>query len=242
MKRLRATISFLSILPVGKITLFEPVKLIPLFPVVGLIIGGLLVLFDAGVSLFWPYSVTAVLDVIFLAVITGALHLDGLGDAADGLFSHRSRERVLEIMKDSRVGAMGLVTVVCALGAKGVGLAAMEEHRFLALLIIPAYARAGALFGMRYLPYGRPEGGTGTDFFASPLPPSSFIWLLVPMALSVFLGVKGLLLNGVFFSVTFILIFFYKRMLGCITGDMLGAMVEITETTLFLAMAVTLRF
>jgi len=237
MNHLRAAISFFTILPVGKPTSFKPDAMVPLFPMVGLIIGGLLALFDVLVTRIWPNPVGAVLDVIFLVVITGAFHLDGLGDTADGIFSHRSRERVLEIMKDSRLGTMGLAAIVCVLAAKWGGLAAIDHHRFITLMIIPAYARASVIFGIRYLKYGRSEGGTGTDFFKAPLPFSSFSWVLLPVFLSIFLGMKCLFINAVFFGVVTGIIFFYKRQLNCITGDMLGAMVEVTETVLFLTMA-----
>ena len=238
MNHLRAAISFLTILPVGKLTVFKPDAMIPLFPVVGLIIGELLSLFDVLVTRIWPGPTAAVLDVIFLVVITGAFHLDGLGDTADGIFSHRSRERALEIMKDSRLGTMGLVAIVCALAAKWGGLATIDHQRFITLLIIPAYARASVIFGIRYLKYGRPEGGTGTDFFKAPLPFSSFSWLLLPVFLSFFLGMKCLVINAVFFGMVAGIIFFYKRLMNCVTGDMLGAMVEVTEAVLFLTMAV----
>jgi adenosylcobinamide-GDP ribazoletransferase len=242
MKKLRAAIQFITILPAGKSVDFEPNKMIPLFPVVGLLIGISLALFDLVLAWILPEPTAAVLDVLFLAVITGAFHIDGLGDTADGMFSHRSKERALEIMKDSRLGTMGLVAIVCALAIKWGGISAMGHHRFIALTIIPAYARASVIFGIRYLPYGRPEGGTGTDFFKSPLPLSSFAWFLIPVFISVFLGMQCLLINLLFFAVVSGIIFFYKRQLNCITGDMLGAMVEVTESILFLSMALGVHF
>jgi len=242
MSKLRAAIQFITILPVGKSVDFEPNKMIPLFPVVGLLIGTSLALFDLVLAWILPGPTAAVLDVLFLVVITGAFHIDGLGDTADGMFSHRPKERILEIMKDSRLGTMGLVAIVCALAIKWGGISAMDHDRFIALMIIPAYARASVIFGIRYLPYGRPEGGTGSDFFKSPLPFSSFGWLLAPVFMSVFLGMQCLLLNVIFFLVVSGIIFFYKRQLNCITGDMLGAMVEVTESVLFLSMALGIHF
>jgi len=237
MNRLRAAISFMTILPTGRPVPFTPTAMIPMFPVVGLIIGGLLALFDQLALRIFPHPVGAVLDVLFLISITGALHVDGLGDTADGIFSHRSRERTMEIMKDSRLGTMGLVAIVCILAIKASSLAVIGPHRFIALMVIPAYARAGLLFGIRYLPYGRPEGGTGADFFKTPLPFSSFIWLLPPVCLSLLIGARCFLVNALFAGTVAGMILFYKRTLNCMTGDMLGAMVEVTEAVLFLAMA-----
>ncbi len=242
MNRLRAAISFLTILPMGKSVTFAPPAMIPMFPVVGLIIGILLALFDQLAMRIFPNPAGAVLDVVFLIVITGALHVDGLGDAADGIFSHRSRERTMEIMKDSRIGTMGLVAIVCMLAMKSSSLAMMESHQFTALMIIPAYARASAIFGIRYLKYGRPEGGTGIDFFKSPLPFSALGWFLLPVLLSALLGLKCLLINATFVVTVAGILFFYKSKLNCITGDMLGAMIETTEAVLFLAMTLGTGF
>ena len=76
--------------------------------------------------LFFPHQVVAVLALIYLAFISGFLHLDGLADSADGLLSARPREDCLRIMKDSRTGAMGVVVVVCTLLAKYSALSAMD--------------------------------------------------------------------------------------------------------------------
>ncbi|RTZ99158.1 MAG: adenosylcobinamide-GDP ribazoletransferase [Deltaproteobacteria bacterium] len=237
MKKLQAALQFITILPVGKSADFRPDQMIPLFPVVGLIIGTLLALFDSVLMRIWPDPVVAVLDVLFLVTVTGAFHIDGLADAADGLFSHRPRERVLEIMKDSRVGTMGIVAIVGVLAGKWAGIGAMTDHRVLALIIVPAYARAGMIFGIRVLKYGRPEGGTGADFFSDPLPFSSFAWFLLPVFLSIFLGFRCVLLNAAFAATVAGMLLYYKRRLNGITGDMLGAMAEVTEAVLFLTLA-----
>lgn len=234
MRNLISAIQFITILPAGKTGPFVPERMIPFFPVVGLLLGVMLAVFDLLVSAFWTPPVAAVLDVVFLAWVTGAFHLDGLGDASDGLYGHHTRERALEIMKDSRVGAMGLVAVVFALAVKWGGLSGLNEHRFLLLLIIPAFARGSMLFGFRFLPYGRPDGGTGHAFFEKPLQWGDFLWLSIPALLSLFAGWRGLLVLISFVFINAAILFYYKKRIGCITGDMLGAMVEITEPVLFL--------
>ncbi len=238
MKNALQAIGFLTVLPIGKAEGFDPAKAIPGFPLAGLLIGAGLAGLDAAASRLWPSPVPAVLDVLFLVWITGALHLDGLGDTADGLYGNRPKERALEIMKDSRVGAMGLVAVFCGLSLKWAALGAMDAHRFLFLLIIPAYARSGMMIGIRFLPYGRAEDGTGHAFFGRPLKLLDFWAFLIPLVLSFLAGWRGLLLNIAFAALITALLTFYKRRMGCITGDMLGAMCEITEAALFLAVAV----
>jgi adenosylcobinamide-GDP ribazoletransferase len=232
-----AALQFLTILPVGAGERFNPRGVLPFFPVVGVVVGSLLSLIDWTALQLWPRPVAALLDVVFLAFLTGALHLDGLGDAADGLYGRRTREKALAIMKDSRIGVMGLVAVVCGLAIKWGGLLALESHRGLLLVVIPAFARGGMLLGMRFLPYGRPEGGTGRAFFDAPLTLSSFAGFLLPLALSVFLGWRGLFLLAAFAAVVAATLAYYRAKLGCITGDMLGAMTEVTEAALFLLMS-----
>ena len=174
---------------------------------------------------------------ILLAILTGAFHLDGLGDTADGLFSHRPRERILEIMKDSRIGVMGVVAVVSVLAVKWAGINGLGANRTALLVLVPAYARCGMLFGMRALDYGRPQGGTGLAFFSRTLRLRDF-WALIPLGLlSLVLGLPVLTLAIGFAAITAALIAYYRRRLGCITGDMLGAMAEVTEAGLFLLAA-----
>ncbi len=235
----RSALLFITILPAGKNVAYTPMGMIKFFPVVGLLLGGLLLIVDQVVSQFWPSSVTALLDVFFLVVITGAFHIDGLGDTADGMFSHRPKERVLEIMKDSQSGMMGLVAVFCVLALKVAGIYSMKTglssvYLGLSLLIIPAYSRAAVIFGIRFLNYGRKDKGTGLDLFDRPLGLVDFIFFIIPIAISLFLGYRGLVLNVMFVITLVCVLLFYKKKLGCITGDMLGALTEIMETILFL--------
>jgi len=237
MKHFISAVQFITILPWGRAEKFDPQRMAPYFPIVGIVLGVLVALFDTVAISLWGRAVAALLDVIFLAILTGAFHIDGLGDAADGLLGQRPKERILEIMKDSRLGTMGLVAIVAGLSIKWAGIAGLESNRPLLLIIVPAFARAGMLFGMRYLPYGRPEGGTGAGFFYHELKPAAFWALSVPALLSVFLGWQAIWLIIGFAAITAGLIRYYKKQLGCITGDMLGAMTEILEAGLFLLLS-----
>ena len=175
MRRLQAALQFLTLLPAGRTVAYDPLGMIPYFPIVGLILGALVSLFDRCTLGVWPASVVSLLDLLLLAGLTGAFHLDGLGDTADGLWAHRSRERSLAIMKDSRIGAMGLTAVVAALSLKWAGISSLPPaHRALLLILVPAFARGAMLFAIRKLPYGRPGGGTGARLFDQTLPYSAF--------------------------------------------------------------------
>jgi adenosylcobinamide-GDP ribazoletransferase len=237
MKGLIGALQFITILPVGKSVPFEPNKMIPFFPIVGLALGLMVAVFDQVVLRLWNPSVAAVLDVVLLIILTGAFHLDGLGDAADGLLGQRPREKALAIMKDSRMGAMGLVAVICGLAIKWGGILGLGAHRSLVLILVPAYARGGMIFGIRYLEYGRPGGGTGLDFFKEKLGNAAFWGMLLPVMLSFMLGWKALWLNAGFAVLIAAILIYYKKRVGCITGDMLGAITEITEAGLFLILS-----
>ncbi|KPJ75717.1 MAG: hypothetical protein AMJ54_14120 [Deltaproteobacteria bacterium SG8_13] len=234
MRGLLDAFQFMTILPVGRSGEFQPRRMVAYFPVAGLLIGVVLALLDRAFLWLWSEPVTAVLDVFFLVAVTGAFHLDGLGDTADGLYGRRSRQDALAIMKDSRIGVMGLVAIVCCLAVKWAGLAGLGQHRWLLLIVVPAYSRSAILFGLRFLPYGRPDGGTGHAFFEQKLALSDFVGVSIPLGLSIWLGVRGLLMAVVFFVIVSGILLFYKKRINGITGDMLGAMTEITEAGLFL--------
>ena len=240
----RACLAFITILPTGKNPAYSPLGMIRFFPVVGLIIGALLVMTDLLASLFWPAPAAALVDLIFLVSVTGAFHLDGLGDTADGIFSHRGRERALEIMKDSRTGMMGLVAVALGLATKLAGIWSVKiscspVQAMLIFFLVPAFSRASMIFGIKYLNYGR-KGGTGKDLFDRPLNSKDFYLCMIPLAFSLFLGVKGLVLILGFALGCVGILAFYKRKMNCITGDMLGAMTEVLEAWLFMVAGMNL--
>ncbi len=238
MKGLIASLQFISALPLGKPRPFDARTIAVNFPLAGLVIGLVVALFDGLAGALWPPIVTAALDVALLAAVTSAFHLDGLADTADGLYGHRDPQRALAIMKDSRVGAMGLVAVVLLLVIKTAALSGITHGRFATILVVPAYARAGMLFGMRCLPYARGPEGTGSSFFETRLNVRDFRYVVLPAALSLMLGWRAIMLNIGFAAVTAALIIGYRRKLGGITGDLLGAMTEIIETALFLAVCI----
>lgn len=237
MRGLISAIRFITILPLGRPQGFQPNEMIPFFPMVGLLIGFIVCLADGFFNLLWPSHISALLDVVLLIVITGAFHMDGLGDTADGLFSHKSRENALDIMKDSRIGVMGVAVIVSLILIKWASIWGLNNHRSVVLILAPAYARAGMLFGFRYLPYGRSDG-TGKAFFESPIASKHFWGFGMVVVLSAVLGWDALLFNFVFFLTVGGILLFYKKKMNCITGDMLGAMSETVETVMFLTAAI----
>lgn len=133
-----------------------------MYPAAGLAVGIVLAAAGAAASRLLPPLPAAVLVTAAWAAVTGGLHLDGLMDTADGLLSHRDRERMLDIMKDSRVGAMGVIAGVLQLGLKAslltVWTAAGDAAAWLSLLTVPVWSRAFLAAAVAGWPYARAEG------------------------------------------------------------------------------------
>lgn len=234
-----AALTFLTILPGPKKQAFPGSGMLGWFPLIGLVVGSLFFLSHWGFSAFFPSSLASLLSVLFLTVITGGLHLDGLADTADGLFSHRSREDALRIMKDSSIGVMGSLALFFVLGLKWMAIDSIDGggwQSWIWFVLPPAYARAAMLAGTYFLPYARKEG-TGKDFVVPGSGVIRFSGLPVLLVLPLVSGKLSIFLwmTTVFLLVTASVLFLYKRKIGGITGDMLGALGEMTETALFLA-------
>ena len=235
-----SAIQFLTIIPMGSHP-FNARAALPYFPVAGLGIGCLLILVHRIAGMFWPPPAVAFCDLFALIGITGALHLDGLADTGDGLYGQRSAAKILAIMKDSRIGTMGMVAASCCLAAKWIGISSMEIHKSLWLLLVPAYSRGAVLIAIKWLPYGRPDGGTGHDFFDRPLRVIDYWALALIVGVSLSMGWDALKINAGFVLIVCSILAWYKRKLGTVTGDMLGALIEVTEAGLFLIAAAQWR-
>ncbi len=136
------------------------------FPLVGLVIGGMLCLLDVFLSLWLVRPLTDALLVTGLVVVTGALHLDGLADVCDGIAARGDRDRFLAVMKDSRVGAVGVVGIVLGLLLTWQALVAVPaDIKWQALLIVPVCSRLSQVVIMCAAPHAR-QGGLGALFIS----------------------------------------------------------------------------
>ena len=233
MKRFFAAIQFLTIVPLPRGLCPDERALggaLPFFPVVGLGIGVAVAVVDWGAGMLFPAGVTAVLAVIILIAASGGLHLDGLADTADGLLSSRPRERILEIMRDSRTGPMGVAAIVCLVALKIALLASIAAPaRPWVLIMMPVAGRSALLVHMALLPYLRQEGLA--RIFHANRSRGQALWALFFLAAAGGLagGIPGLAAGGV--SLIFALLFtaYIGRRLGGLTGDTLGAACEWTE-------------
>jgi adenosylcobinamide-GDP ribazoletransferase len=234
MKPLLAAIQFLTVIPFPKSFTGgekELEKCMPFFPVVGLLIGIIIAAFDHVMGFIFPPLPASVMTVIAMTGISGGLHMDGLADTADGFFSARPRERVLEIMRDSRTGVMGVLAVVFVIVLKvSVLISLFPPFRPGIIVLMPLAGRCSFVVMMTALPYVRREGGLATAFgvgksWLNVLWTSAFL-LAAGWIAGHWMGLAAsfsALLMAALFSV------YCFRKIGGYTGDTLGAGCEITE-------------
>jgi adenosylcobinamide-GDP ribazoletransferase len=238
MKYLVAAIQFLTIFPVPAAFNSGEKELrgsLVFYPLVGLLIGGILALLDFGIVRIFPPLPASVLIVILMLAASGCLHMDGLADTADGFLSARPKERVLEIMRDSRIGSMGAIAIVSVIALKVTALASIPGRRqWMIVLLMPIAGRCALVVGMAIAPYARANGGL-VSVFGRPKWPVPFISLLFLTTLSwAILGVMGLVAAAGAILSTFLISCWSKRRIGGFTGDTLGASCEIAEAVLAL--------
>jgi adenosylcobinamide-GDP ribazoletransferase len=236
-----AATAFLTRIPVprrGNYTLDEVARAQLWFPAVGLLIGAVLLAVDRVANRALPDPSVDVIVVVTLIVITGALHLDGLADAADGLFGAHTPERRLAIMHDVHAGTYAIVAIVSVLALKWAGLIATPSSvRVEALLLVPCVARFAMVLAIGLYPYPR-GAGMGDGFRQHAWPLGVAIGGATALAAAVvLLGGGGILvfLCGGACAIAFGL--FCQRLVGGLTGDLYGATVEITEAATFLFLA-----
>ncbi len=209
-------------------------------PAAGLLIGAILVGMAALLvfKIHAPNMVTGPLLAITWLCLTGGLHFDGLMDTADGVFSHRNRERMLEIMMDSRVGNFGALTGMAVLILKCSTLATLACQPLLllgVLAIAPAWGRWCELYAIARFPYAKEFGKGKVWHDTTRLPGDLILGMLLPIFVSavvaVFVGLNTLLpvvaftlLSGLIAS------HWLASHLNGHTGDTYGAVVELSET------------
>lgn len=212
------------------------------FPIVGLILGGLLVGVDYAGSLFMSNEIRALTDVFFLAIITGGLHLDGLADSADGFFSHKDKTRTLEIMRDSRMGPMGGLALIFCLLFKTAGISEIEFNvAWPILLVTPAISRFALVVGLVLMKNARGAESLGSNFYQKGNLKLLVMGLIPVVILIIWNPPTAIFILGLAIITIFsVLIYCHKRIDG-VTGDTLGTLSEITETTTFIAGAIACR-
>ena len=209
------------------------------FPAVGLILGLILALvFKLAIVLFNP-AIAVVLAITAYMFLTGALHIDGLSDACDGLYGGKGDKiKTLEIMKDSRIGTIGALALVLDIGLRFALLYSLPVSRIPAsLILMVVLGRWGQVFFCLNAPSARAESRGG--YFSSSLTPGIFGFsTMIMFGISLFLLKPASLVLLLVFLVLIIRMSqnYFARKIGGITGDTIGAVNEGTEILVLLWM------
>jgi len=241
METFRLALSFLTIIPVGVEDEADSAafgRSIKYFPLVGLVIGAVLAAVYLLVSSRIVSPAADLVVIVALIALTRAFHLDAVADTFDGLFGGRDKEHSLAIMKDSRVGSFGVAAIVAVIGLKALLLFAIAgDLKLAAIIVFPVIGRWAASYAMSTQPKARNEG-LGA-LFAEGAGYAELVWAsiitIVVAGIALGLLAPAALLTAVVFAMFYAA--FVKRKIDGMTGDTVGALIELTEIAVLMALA-----
>ncbi len=213
-------------------------------PVVGIIVGLSSALTYEAASLILPKTVAVLFSMVASVLITGAFHEDGLADVCDGFGGGWTKDKILLIMKDSRVGTYGIAGLLFALATKFACTVELSHARVSGILIIShTLSRFAPLLLIQTLPYSREDSSSKSKGAISRL---SFISVLLAFVVTLF---SILLIQWrfvvLFVPVVLVAVFmgrYFKRWIGGYTGDCLGAVQQISEIAILICALILFRF
>lgn len=269
MKGLILLLSFMTRIPVPKIEYDEEKlgKAMKFFPVVGAIIGLIsLLIYKLVLNIFYSSEIAVVAVIITEIIVTGGIHLDGLADTFDGIFSYRSKQKMLDIMKDSRIGTNGVLSLIIYFLLKYVLLTYLTVNNLIGydprqiefyILVLPIISRFCSVISCGSAPYARASGmgkafvdnmkfsGVVIAFFTTIIFYIAYGYLIF---VNSFDGMEYLLFfaNIILFifmlfcmaSLSYIFSKLITRKIGGITGDTLGALLCISELIFIVIMVI----
>jgi len=235
MRNLRTAFGLLTTLPLGMPDDWQPGdsgRAGIWFPLVGIVVGGLVWLVWQVLMLYFPSLIVGVLTLTVWVLLTGGLHLDGLADCFDGLFVSDTRERRLEIMQDPHLGTFGGIGLFLVLLIKAVALSLITVSSGLCIVLAATISR-WFILPAGLLPLARPDG-MGADFALGLRRYAIFITTIFPLGMAALLGPQGFwAVLAALLAAAVVLGLAYAGIKG-VTGDVFGMLVEVTETTVLL--------
>jgi adenosylcobinamide-GDP ribazoletransferase len=233
-----SAMQFLTRIPLPSLVYEEDslARAVKFFPAVGALIGYAAALLHRALAPHLSRPLTAIAVLTFLVLLTGALHEDGLADSADGFGGGHTRDKVLLIMRDSRIGTYGAVALVLSLVGRMFLLAAIPlDHVLLYLIAAHVLSRWTALPLSYFLPAARQQDGQGARVArltssASLIVGTIFSFCLVGYMLR-FQAIAPVTAAIVFTALS---AWFYQHRIGGITGDCFGATNQLTELVIYL--------
>ena len=206
-------------------------KCVVLSPLVGVVLGAILALVYYLFSFLFPPIIVGFICLIIYVCLTGGLHLDGLGDTFDGVFSYREKEKILEIMKDSRLGTNGLLAILFILILDGLFIGFLPPAiGAIGIFLMPIAGRVSCLVTGATNNYINRSHGMAKDFVTYANLKNCFPMLLLSAIIFVLcFSYGGLGLYIVIFMFAFVASRFFSRKTEGVTGDIIGAGVELSQ-------------
>ena len=243
-KRFLLTLGFMTRIPVnvdlGEVKDEDMHKGFLYYPVVGLVIG----LLDMAVYLLVTLVLPEIFGIIFALLanfcVTGAFHIDGLCDTADGIYSARTRERMLEIMKDSRIGTNGAIAMCFDILLKVSGLY-LVDMKWLVILMMPVAGKMvqGAIVYKAVYPR---EKGIGIYVGTIDRPTLIGTILIGLLFMGCAFSGWGILMFAVLYLFAYLFRVYITGKIGGITGDVMGAGSELSEILLLLLLLILMKY
>lgn len=205
-------------------------------PLVGWLVGGLSALSFYVADLFWPQSTAVILSLAFGILLTGAFHEDGFTDVCDGFGGGYGKERILEIMKDSRIGAYGSMGIVLITALKISLLTSLPANALPFILVAShSLSRFQPLLMMRLFDYARIDTSKSGAAMYKPNLKELFVPSCISLLPLLFLPIVCGLAFPFMLLATWCLGRYFYRHIGGYTGDCLGAIQQVTEVIFYLA-------
>ncbi|WP_042278356.1 adenosylcobinamide-GDP ribazoletransferase [[Clostridium] dakarense] len=242
MKRFILILQFLTRIPININLGFDEDfhKSIVYFPLVGFVLGVLLYLLGLASMLVFDPFITSIIITLGSVLLTGGLHIDGLGDTFDAIYSNRDKEKMLEIMKDSRLGTNSLLAILFLILLKiGFIYSIINQELLWLIIFMPIVSRLGVITLM-YKTVSPRENGMG-NLFIGKATKGMFITAIIYTVLLAAILPKLLFLSSnilILKILSFIIVIFifnnlfkkhiYKKING-VTGDILGCSIELGE-------------
>lgn len=237
MRGLFLMLGFFSRLPVGRLGAYDETvykKSLFWFPISGLVVGAVTALPLMALTYTFPDFLArhtefmGLLTVALYVAITGGIHLDGLSDSCDGLMSGRSKERILDIMKDSRIGAFGVIGLILYFLFMYVAVAHLSNWKW--VLLMPFVGKTMGYATAGFSVYARPERGMGAVFIESISRWHGLMYLGLALLATVgVLGARGGIAYGAAVaSMALVQVWSYGSIQGQ-TGDTVGLTIEVAQ-------------
>jgi len=230
-------LTFLTRIPIRYSFSFEPEsfgKGYVFFPIIGGIIGVLLC-FPVMIQPFLPTASLTFVIIIWYLLLVGGVHLDGVADVFDGVFSGRERTKILLIMEDSHIGAFGAIGLILYFLGLYSGVEQVLSHSMgiWIILIMPIVSRSISVFIIGFCRYAKPNGlGKGIVDCIRPIP--GMIILIIVFSCIYFVSPLLLITSCTATMIMSFIVYRIHRLLDGITGDVIGAMVEIGQVVYLL--------